>query len=284
MLKNVRSRKIKVIDMGLYGLEPLRDMLKLALATARIKPVKPISVLILAKPESGKTQSLEEFKYIPFVHYTNDITAKTVVDLIFPGIDTGEFDFLMIPDLLNCIKKNQSTRDRVIHVIKTLIEEGYTRIDCLNMKYTPQHKKVLRCGFISALTTDGFMEVRREWSDIGFLSRMLPFSYQYDRGKVEEIMAHIAKEQKVETEFSKDKFPGRPVDIKADENLMKTSFQPLATGLASEFGGYGFRYLHQLITLAKASALLNKRNEVTQEDVDRVIKLAKWMNFEFNMI
>jgi len=42
------------------------------------------------------------------------------------------------------------------------------------------------------------------------------------------------------------------------------------------------RIQRDLQTLAKANAMLNDRDEVTEEDIDKVIELTNLINYKFN--
>jgi len=58
----------------------------------------------------------------------------------------------------------------------------------------------------------------------------------------------------------------------------------IASRVGEEADAYGFRVLTNLQRLAKASALMDKRIEVEQKDIDRVIKLSTWINLRYNIM
>jgi hypothetical protein len=273
--------------MKLLKMEPIGEMLKLTLGTGMLKGERPSSVLFLAQPESGKTESLEPLKRLPNVFYTNDITPKILVDDVFPTIDKGEVNFLVVPDILNCIEKNRSTRQRFMNIMKTLIEEGITRMDSLYMQFKPQYRSSIYCGLITGITTDTYAEHKRWWRSMGFLSRMVPFSYTYDILRVEEIMNFIFNEMYVEVREEKRsryrKFKLRRADVKGDKGLF-SGFKLLARELGRQSGGYGFRAARNLMRLAKANAAIEKRDRVSQKDIDKVLELSKWINYDFKII
>jgi hypothetical protein len=70
-------------------------------------------------------------------------------------------------------------------------------------------------------------------------------------------------------------------EIKGNPELF-SQFELIASKIGQEIGGYGFRVLRSLQTLAKANALLNDRTEVNQEDIDKIVYLSNWINYRLN--
>ncbi len=52
--------------------------------------------------------------------------------------------------------------------------------------------------------------------------------------------------------------------------------------LSKSTGSLPYRQQIQLNAITEASAILNRRNEITQEDIDTIVQLSKWINYEFN--
>jgi len=57
---------------------------------------------------------------------------------------------------------------------------------------------------------------------------------------------------------------------------------PISQKLASYMDAYGIRTQKNLQKLCYSNALLNNRDYVSKEDVDKVLYLGRWMNFDFN--
>jgi len=258
--------------------EPLKKMVQLTLQTAFLKPYVPVSLLLIAKPETGKTSVLTTSSYKKnFIFFTNEITAKMLNDIVLPQIERKEIRFIIIPDILNCIEKQKSTRQQFLNFIKTLIEEGVTSTWTYHKRYVA--KEPLKCGLITAITTVDFMRVKRYLENIGLLSRFVPFSYDYAIEKVKKIFQHIEIEE--ENEDKLIMMVQRAKEVKGNPDLFK-EFELISTKLASQYSGYGFRAQVRLQQLAKANALLNKRTEVNREDIEEIVKLSNWINFDFN--
>ena len=58
--------------------------------------------------------------------------------------------------------------------------------------------------------------------------------------------------------------------------------QRISIELAQYSDSYGIRVQKNLQKLCYANALLNNRDYVTKGDVDKILYLSRWMNFDFN--
>ena len=61
-----------------------------------------------------------------------------------------------------------------------------------------------------------------------------------------------------------------------------TELEIISRTIGNQAGGYGLRMQRSLQCLAMANALLNKRRKVIKEDVDKILNLGNWMNYDFN--
>jgi hypothetical protein len=278
--------------MGLLDIDPLKKIIKLTLQTGYLKGTKtPVNLLLIAKPESGKTAAMNLFK-IKGTYTTNNITQAIIVSKIFPMIENQGLKHLIIPDILNAIQKDKTTRLGFLNLIKSLIEEGITSLDTYNIRTNKVYDPPIKCGLITAITADnfkGYYDPRRQqfrggakeiWKSTGLLSRFVPFSYQYELTKICKIFDFIQKEEE-RGEAGKEKIHRTMVDVKGNAGLFE-KLQAASLQLGAEMGGYGFRLQRSLQCLAKASAVLNSRVEITQEDIDAVLHLANWMNYRYN--
>jgi hypothetical protein len=263
-------------------LAPVVKMVRLVLQTGYIEEygvISPKSLILFANAESGKTLAIDQFKGLENIYYTNDISPKVFVDEIFRRIERGEITHIVIPDLINCIEKNKSTRQRTINLFKTIIEEGLESLDTFHMRY--KSEKPIKAGLISAITAQSFMTMRREWVRSGFISRCIPFSYSYSQYSVHQIIQSIISQEAI-TDFEK-KIKTTPADIEIDAHLAN-QFIGAAQTTARQVEAYGFRLLKIFISLAKANAMLEDRAAVTQEDINEVMRLSQWINYNFNQI
>jgi len=283
---------------NLIEIQPLIDILQLTLQTAYLKPYNPNSLLVIAKPESAKTQAIMQTSNKEnFVYYTNEMTAKMLIDEVLEKAKDKKIRFLCIPDILNCIEKQKSSREQFFNLIKSVIEEGITNIQTYFKRI--ESKQPIKIGLITAITTTSFSSIisremrgrvllqekgiRKYLEETGILSRFIPFSYDYPIDKVKKIFNSI---EGLETEQKGVKF--KPISKK--EEIIKSSFdmnrqlEPISFKLGQQYKAYGIRTQERLQNLAKANAKINNRKEVTQEDINKILELSKWINFDFNPI
>ncbi|MFI5449667.1 MAG: hypothetical protein ACHQ03_07880 [Candidatus Bathyarchaeia archaeon] len=269
---------------SLRDLEPLVDMIMLTLYTGYIKNVpKPNSLLIIAKPESGKTEALKKFIPNKNVAYISDVTAYGIQRDFLPKIETGEVRHIIIPDLIKPLSRKQSTVKTFVTMMNSLIEEG---ISVVSTYATPllTYQKPIKCGLITAITSDEFKDHRHRWTSIGFLSRTIPFSYSYSIETVKKVFDYILgldylKEQDIELK----RIPKQDKKIKLPRKYAQAILPSTAT-IAEAQKTYGFRLQKQFQALLQASALERGRDAVNSTDLERVLHLMGWVNFDENPI
>jgi len=276
----------------IVGIQPLIDIASLTLQTAfitdSVDKYRPVSLLFVARPESGKTTIISRFQKLNFVYFTNEVTSKTLVDKIFPEIESGKVRFILIPDILNCVKKSTYTREPLLQTLKSLVDEGVTRIQTPFKDY--EFKKPIKAGLITAITRSelyskqGRYSLYQDLKRIGFLSRMIPFSYEYPIDKLMKIFEYVMSgrtEEDSKAVIPKIKQLKKLKRYEPDQTLFSLLL-PISQKLASFMDAYGIRTQKNLQKLCYANALLNNRSYVTREDVDKILYLGRWMNFDFN--
>jgi len=279
------------IESSLIDIQPLIDIVSLTLQTAFISDTidgyRPASLLLIAKPESGKTTTIEKFQPLPFVYYTDEITVKILVDRVLKRIESKEIRFILIPDILNSVKKQTYTREPLIQTFKSLTDEGVSRIQTLHKEYITKTK--CKAGLITAITrselyaSQGRYSLYEDLKRYGFLSRMIPFSYEYPIDKLDKIFSYVMS----------GNCEGRNVVIPKirifkREKLFEPSIEhfhrlrPISERLSYYSDSYGIRVQKNLQKLCYAHALMNDRDYISKEDVEKVLYLGRWMNFDFN--
>lgn len=278
--------------MGLLEIDPLKNIIKLTLQTGYLKNTEtPVNLLLIAKPESGKTAAMNLFK-IKGTFTTNNITQAIIVSKILPMIENQGLKHLIIPDILNAIQKDKTTRQGFLNLIKSLMEEGITSLDTFHVRTNKVYDPPIKCGLITAITSDnfnGYYDPKRQqfrggakeiWKSMGLLSRFIPFSYQYEISKISKIFNFIEKEEE-QRSTGKEKIKRKMIDVKGNAELFE-KLEAASLRFGGEMGAYGFRLQRSLQCLAKANAILNNITEVTQDDIDAVLRLANWMNYRYN--
>jgi hypothetical protein len=272
----------------MIGVEPIEKLMKVALASGRVWGEKPLSLIIVAAIESGKTSMIRQHcRKIKTVFYTSDATAYGIIR------DTNQLsDFasrklthIVIPDFLACVSRKQDTVRSLISFLSALIEEGVVNINTYATQL--QGKLTAKAGIITAITPDAFRDRRHRWGRVGFLSRALPVSYSYKKETQRRIFQFIQDQKYLKKVIEGLNLPEMPRKILLDPKLAK-EIEPHAKELAVQQSDihniYGFRYQMQLQTFVKAIALLEGKNKVDQECIDELERLLEYINLEFNKI
>lgn len=264
--------------------EPLEKALTLSLQSAYIKNnTRAVSLLIIADAEHGKTQTMyaicRKLVKKQRIFFTNNVTAKYIEKELLHDIKEGKIKHIVIPDLLNSIERARSTRQLFVNFMKSLIDEGIVHVADAYGQF--QHAEPVKCGLISAITKANLNENYGDWRNIGFLSRMIPFSYRYDIAKVMKIFDNVFKDQ----ETRNNGFP--PIKLKEKEiadGVEYSKLQAFSMTTARSMQGIGVRMYENLVGLARANAYFSGRQKTNVNDVEEVMRLSKWFNYEYNVL
>ncbi len=265
----------------MINMDRLHKAIKYTLWTGYIKGEKPVSLLIVGNPEVGKTTAIEKFRENRGIVYFNDVTPWGLVKELHKFQELNKrINHVLIPDFLNILSKSQTSTKAMIQFFNTATEDGLTKIQTFGINIDVPK---IQFGLITAVTTRVFKSRRRHWEDIGFVSRMIPFSYRYSIAGAQEILKSIFQQLYHKEESNSLNFPKEKVEVKLPASLAEKMF-PYAQRLASAEKLYGFRHQKQLQTLLKAITLSKGKKKVDKEDVKELQDIAEYFNLEFNII
>jgi hypothetical protein len=193
----------------------------------------------------------------------------------------------MTSDILNSLKKQKSTREPLLQTLKSLVDEGVKKVDTYHKYYA--FKTPIKAGLICGITRSEFYAQQERYSfysdfkRYGFLSRMIPFTYEYPIDRLDKIFHYVMSGKAEDSnvlipkirQFKKEK------QYEPNEQLF-LHLQRISIELAQYSDSYGIRVQKNLQKLCYANALLNNRDYVAKEDVDKILYLSRWMNFDFN--
>lgn len=266
-----------MVDME--KLSALEKTIEVCLLSTYLKNEKPISLMIVAKPESGKTQTMKQFRNNSGICYLTDVTAHGIQQNLLPKISTNEIRTLMIADFLTPISKSTKTRKSFIAFINNLIEEGVAKIQTYAMSWD----KEVNCNIITAVTDQELRDSRHDWAKMGFLSRFLVFSYQYPMSTVNQIFRHFASQKHLIIKERKLKIPKDKIEVKLPEEIAQKLI-PFSATLGQQQQLYGFRTQINFQTFLKALALSYGRTLVNNDDLKEFESLANYFNLNYNVI
>jgi hypothetical protein len=258
--------------------EQLRKAIESTLISPYIKNEKPISLMIVAKAESGKTSILKQYRQNKGIIYMTDCTAYGIQRDILPKVVSGEIKTLMIADLLTPLSKSYKTRESFIAFLNNLIEEGIAKITTYAMTWDKEAK----ANVITAVTDQAIEDGRHEWAKLGFLSRFILFSYSYSMSAVTEIL-NCYSEHGLSMNNVKLTLPQKEVDIELPKEIAD-KLNPIAMKIGEQFQLYGIRAKINLRSLIKALAYRNGRKTVTEAEFGELLELSDYMNFNYNII
>ena len=267
----------------MIGLEELEMLINIALFTGWIKDERPVSLLIIAKPESGKTELVRKARRVKGVLYLTDATAWGIIDKHWDEIEARIIRHIIFADITVPLGKSAETRKVLTRFLSALIEEGVVELQSyVTTRVTTVEN--LRCGLIATITPDALEDQRAGWRKFGFMSRLLPVSYSYTVDTIGKIYQSILDHQYRQEKPVDPKLPNTDVAVYLPRQFAE-AIKPYSMLAAQAEELYGFRIQKQFQTLMMGAALFNGRQTVTEDDYDLIVKLIpKYFNTNCNPV
>jgi hypothetical protein len=260
-------------------LDALERTVRAEIFSAYVKDEKPISLLIVAKPESAKTAVLKKCRQNHGIVYLTNCTGYGLTRDILPKIATGEIKHIMIADVITPLSKSTKTRQSFVAFLNNLIEEGVARMTT----YAAVWDKEVNCGLITGVTEDALQDGRHDWAKMGFLNRMLLFSYSYPISVVQRIFNSLIDDRSARGKPVKLELPPQPVDVILPDDIARELI-PISARIGESMQVYGFRFFLNAKTFLKALALSRGKTTVTRREFEEFLELAKFFNSQFNPV
>lgn len=227
-----------------------------------IKGYRRCSLLMLAAPESGKTTiaTAADAKHVARIAV---ISGRSVLRELR---DNPKTEFLIFNDLSAIRAMSAPAVNLLVVILNQLTQDERGTVAFAGQTVEHIDRPV---GMIGCIPFNTFTDHRARWKELGFISRMIPFAYQYDSELVAEIKDAIdsgAHASKVKAGRRMPKNTSRQVSITMSEALTK-EVRRIADAKASSLGQLGIRLLQNYHSLIRAHALLHGRRAVTREDV-----------------
>lgn len=266
---SVASKKRKQFDF--IKLNPILEIIRAAIWTARLSDEKPVSIMLVAEQESAKTECLKYFRGTSTLHYVSDITSRGLKPYK-SGIESGKLRHLVILDLVRIVSHGRNVSDRTLQTLASLMEEGESETS--DAGGTDSWANFPRIGVLMAITPAFFRAKRGKWRETGFLTRFVPVSFEYSSESVREIHTAISNGFHVPPPHPEVVAPG-VTEVRLSPAHAKILAQK-AQALGEAMGSYGFRYQRVLRALAKGQARQNRRYQVSDADI---VKVMNWSEF-----
>jgi hypothetical protein len=278
----------------LIKLQKITELLELAIYSGHIKDEQPVSALITAPPEAGKTELVMKLAQNDGVIALTDCTAFGIMRDYGKAIRERKIRHLIIPDLVRPMSRGKETVHSLIAFLNALVEEGVMRISTYAEQVgapiltTDLEEKIVpvKCGLIATIAKDILLDGRHHWARMGFMSRMLPISYEYGVPTKLEIHKSIAKkeylaETPLKLALPNDDFKIQLIAPEADELMILSTTLASLTDRHNPERTYGFRLQKHLQRLAMASALKDGREQVQKGDVELIQELSSCINLDY---
>jgi hypothetical protein len=268
---------LKKKELIVIGTELIRELVESVIFTGRLKDVNPVSLLLIADPESGKTSIVLD-RPCKAVEAFTDITGRGIQMVLAQNKDLTH---IVINDMVAILSHRQAVNRYTISMLNALTEEGLSAVASpAGVEKFANSRK----GVITSLTTDMANDNRNWWNKVGFASRMLPFCYQYPKNLLIEIKQSIddlggkSAPEKLKKEFL---LPLRICDVKYERRFIER-VRRLADIRSQILEEQGMRRLKQYHALVKGHALLRgvAKAEVGQVDIDFLEEVDLFVTYD----
>ena len=301
--KTKRPPRYKLEKTELIGLEAIQDLIELVLWSAYVRGERVVSLLIVAESESGKTELMKKYRKNVGVHVRRRFTACGLITDLTDGILPLLFNkprilgHIMVYDFANTFTYKANSVNSTIEFLDALTEEGLGKESAYwiaGEELDPYEN--LKGGLIAAINTFGFFtssgKVKANLYKGGWFSRNLVVTFSTSQAMNSKIFESISggnyRYDKSFRNIIKLSLPKKRVQVILPERYAQ-DLRILASEIAETYSEdleshtlKGFRLQKILISLAKASALRDKRKVVMKEDIDRIRYNSQWMNLKRN--
>ena len=257
--------------------ETIEHILLLCLYSTMIKNEIPVSCMLIAPAEHGKTEILKRFAFIESAQIMTDFNSHVFAEFAYE-FQSGRKRTIIIQDFLRIIKKKYSTQANSLTIINAITEEGWIgKLPLGQVIDKPIHANIL-----TAITRDELEDKRHKWAKIGFMSRFIPVSFSYHENTKSQIREYIKNRIYRDDNLYNFKISD-PIDISLPKNIAD-KIEDISLDISTSENILGFRLQRQLQVLAMASALSNGRNLVNDSDVEIINQISKYINFRYGKL
>lgn len=143
-----------------------------ALATGYLHDEKPVSLMILAPPGTGKSSLMQRWYGADTVFVASDITSDSLRHLVLPRMVREGKQHIMFPEFFKIFQRNQSSVANMTGVLSAAMSGELHAVmqGEREMEKLPQD---FRVGVIAAMTNDVFGAWKKDFGNTGLLDRFL---------------------------------------------------------------------------------------------------------------
>jgi hypothetical protein len=236
----VDGKKIRVKDewtlteTELLHINPIQDLVELALHTNWVASEYPVSLLLYADFESGKTELQKKYFSNKGVTKRRRFSATGIKDSLLQGKikinSEKKAGHILIPDMSNIFTYKQSTCKKNMLFIDAFTEEGLDpEDDYFNKPEEGEKIAGVRGGIIAGVNPAGFLtsrkqKIRQEFVEGGGMSRFVLVSWddsRYNKEIADSITAGLYRKGKGYVQNIQFDFPDDPVEVLLPRKLAR---------------------------------------------------------------
>lgn len=265
------------MSKALIGMQLVREFVGTILLTGRIKNQSPVSAVLIAMPECGKTSIMLE-NAVPNAIAVTDVTGRGLMELCK---HKPEVSHIIINDLVPVVAHKHSVKAYTFAVLNSMVEEGIQAVAFPGEIETYQYGKR---AILTSLTPQLMQDGRHWWNRTGFSTRLLPFCF--DHGQTLSMRIYADIEGKPIPNLNDPKVVPVRIPVAPINVIFPSQFNEIvrnfAVRKAQQLGDpKGYRRLKQYRTVTMAHALLRtwKDAAVTQEDIEFLIRIDPYIDY-----
>ena len=285
----------------LIGMDFAVEVVQTVLMTGQLADEKPVSLLIIASPESGKTSAARTANISIKASKHEREMAVTLTDATGAGLlkiirENPQATHVIFNDLAVMAGHKSHVVRYLFSIISAMTEEGVSRTaDPSGIQpYGPEGRK----GIIGCITPMLARDQRFIWNVTGLTTRMLPF--YYDQGfdielQVRRYHAGLSYEKDSNSKTLIVPEEKRTVHVRKD---YKEQILELASDVAKklsregrtrrypDYKEHGYRRIIQFMSLAKAHSLLTHPEDIGDDsrvhrvNVKFLLELSRFVSFK----
>jgi hypothetical protein len=254
----------------------MTEVLHLCILTGCVRDARPVSLLLISGPGTGKTELIERFLPNAFLSYQSDITWRGLIPILKQA-KRGRVSHLVCTEFQKVFMRKQSTADNMIGTLIQAMEEGVGNVSVHSL----QQFDGARIGLLGAITHGTLDKKRLYLEEMGFLSRAFLVPWEPTEDEIRNVMDRIRHGDESDLEPVLV-----PMELR-EGNGKRLSVKdiPLTVGKAiedfvwSRYKADGLRPLKRFRALAVASAMRRGESTVTLASWNHVAQFTEfWDN------
>jgi hypothetical protein len=263
------------VTTRLMGVELASEFVHTIVLTGSVENANPVSAMIVANPEQGKTSVVLE-KSCDSVIPLTDVTGKGLKFLCQMKPEASHF---IINDMGIVMAHSGKSREYFFGMLLAMTEEG------IRTTASPDGVETIKTGkkaIIGCITSDQARDNRSWWQRRGLARRLVPFHYGYSEALVVRIKNEIVKGHHVSfTDTLAPSYPKGKINVAMDA-AHGEQMRKISDNKANRLGQLGISLLLRYQAMAKGHALYRswKNPRVNDDDIDFLMRCDPYIDWE----